>query len=250
MGILSGGRCCGRNIVFDAVTGLNPPLPPECTEQSFYVADFANLFGAPQPNYTIKTPDAVQHFIEFPTDVIAVQQSGYGLLSATSNVNYPSIREIHYYGDPADIVGWEVYDPNALAFIPLNWRLEGTACSQLQCLEYSFDIDEVTYPSAQVYAINDPSPNQFSTPMALSVPLFYPTAQFEQELAELIQSNFGGSVTAQKSYNGTTFIMRIYDVQFILTSPNTHPEFIKLLIDLDPGAGNYIYAEPTEIRCP
>jgi hypothetical protein len=34
------------------------------------------------------------------------------------------------------------------------------------------------------------------------------------------------------------------------TIPTTHPEFVKLLIDLQTGTGNYIYAEPTIINCP
>jgi hypothetical protein len=251
MGIISGGRCCGRNILFDAVTGLNPPLAPVCVEQDFYVNNISGILGSPQPSYTIKTPDAVTYNINFPTDVIAVQVSGYGLLSATSNNSNPQINELHYYGAAADVVGWEIFDPNTLAYIPMNWRSEGSYCNELRCLEYSFLIDEVTYPAAQVYAINDPVPDPLNTPLALTIGLFtIPDAQFESELAELIRSMFGRAVVAEKTYDGTTFTIRLYNVQFVQTFPTEHPEFVKILIDLDPGAGNYIYAEPTVIECP
>lgn len=217
---------------------------------SLYVFDIEAEFGSPQPSYSIELPDTTVVNVALPSDVTNIQDLGYFIMSATSNNSNPDIRKIYLYTIPTLISGYKIFDPNLVDWIAIDWQLVGSAVADYQCLEYNIVVDELIYSSAQVYAINEPNPNPLSIPLALSISLFgIPLAQFETELAELIRSLFGGNPSVTASYDGTTFNIQLLNAQFIQTTPN-YPEFIKILIDLDPGNGNYIYSEPTQITCP
>jgi hypothetical protein len=237
-------------VEFVSPEGCRYTIEPFGEVPSLYVFDMEAEFGSPQALYSIELPDTSIANIQFPTDVINVQIAGYNIMSATSNNSNPDIRKIYLYTIPTLITGYKIIDPNTGTYVNIDWQLVGSAVADYQCLEYDIVVDDVIYPSTQVYAINDPNPNPLISPMALNVPLFgIPIAQFETELAELIRSLFGGNPSVTASYDGTTFNIQLLNTQFIQTTPN-YPEFIKILIDLDPGTGNYIYSQPTQITCP
>jgi len=237
-------------VEFISPEGCRYNIEPFGTVPSLYVFDIEAEFGSPQPSYSLELPDTSLANIAFPNNIIDVQNAGYNIMSATSNNSNPDIRKIYLYTIPTLLTGYKIFDPNIVDWIAIDWQLVGSAVADYQCLEYNIVVDELIYPIAQVYAINDPNPNPLTIPMALSIPLFgIPIGQFETDLAELIRSLFGGNPSVNASYHGTTFNIQILNAQFIQTTPN-YPEFIKILIDLDPGIGNYIYSEPTQITCP
>jgi hypothetical protein len=237
-------------VEFVSPEGCRYTIDPFGEVPSLYVFDMEAEFGSPQAFYSLELPDTSIANIAFPTDVINVQIAGYNIMSATSNNSNPDIRKIYLYTIPTLITGYKIFDPNTSTYVNIDWQLVGSAVANYQCLEYDIVVDELIYPIAQVYAINDDNPNPLSIPMALSISLFaIPIAQFETELAELIRSLFGGNPSVTASYDGTTFNIQLLNTQFIQTTPN-YPEFIKILIDLDPGIGNYIYSQPTQITCP
>ena len=245
MGIRIGNRCCGRNYFIDSITGV---IPSTDSCKTLYRYNIESEFGSAQPSYFLITPDSVSHTIQYPSDVITVQQSGYELLSRTSNINSSFISNIYFYGTPDQIANWQILNPNTLNYQQLLWQEIGTACSTEKCYVYEFEIDETTYPSASIYDINNETADPFNTPLTVAVYLFS-NPSFNIELAELIQSMFGGNVSVTSNYDGSLYSITINYVQSISTTP-TFPEFLNLLIDLEPGTGNFLYFEGIETTCP
>jgi hypothetical protein len=218
--------------------------------QCLYSFDLAGLWGdVNQGPYFIRPFGLDPILISEPSDVATIQETFPGFMSNTANINNPNVSTLYFYGEESDTVGWRIMNSD-LEYVDLVWVEESCFEQTQSCYSYSFEVDSEAFSQAQVYAINDPNPDPSATPLALSILLFLITIdQFETQMAELLASRYGGSPTVQAAYNGTTFSFTVFNLNDTAPTP-PWPTGIIFTIDLEPGEGNFLLAEPDQIACP
>lgn len=150
MGIISRGRCCGRNIVFDAVTGLNPPLD---SFPVFYQSQQLQ-YGALGSPATLHTP--LGDFVfQIPTDLIDVKATYPTFAGFMSQNTLGEDRFFWYIIDTdgtLDLNGWQIDD--GLTQTDLIWSNSGGETLTTVCYSKQIAVDTGTNPNAAIMFIN------------------------------------------------------------------------------------------------
>jgi hypothetical protein len=125
----------------------------------------------------------------------------------------------------------------------MTWLPNSPACpvQEFVCYEFTLDIDLTTYPSAILYSINNAG-----EAAPLSSNILTDEANLSLALNEYLSSVFGGVITTNASYDGTTYTIQVYNVPFYGTSP----ELILNAMTVERDVLDYVGMNKTDITCP
>ena len=171
---------------------------------------------------------------------IQTLQSTYPYLS----IFYTNVQgfglPLFIYAPESVVQGWEIDNT------PITWLPTSPACAEqeFRCYQFTLDIDLVTYPGAILHSIQ---PAGFMGPAApLSVNSLLDEGGLETALNEYLSSVFGGVVTTDASYNGTTYTIRVYNVPYYGAATGVTLNFMTVERD----AFDYVDMNKTDITCP
>ncbi len=168
----------------------------------------------------------------------------------TLQVTYPYLSII--YSGSAFVGGFYIYAPALILSnweidygsgqVPMTWLATAPACpeQEFRCYEFTLDIDLVTYPDAILYSING-----LGVQAPLSSNLLTDEANLETSLNEYLSSVFGGVITTNASYDGTTYTIQVYNVPFYSVTPNIALDSI----EIEKAPFDYSTMTRTQITC-
>jgi len=144
------------------------------------------------------------------------------------------------YAPESVVQGWEIQNT------PITWLPTAPACPEQEfvCYEFTLDIDLVTYPGAILHSIQ---PAGFMIPVApLSVNSLLDEGGLETSLNEYLSSVFGGVITTNASYDGTTYTIQVYNVPYYGAATGVTLNFMTVERD----AFDYVEMTKTDITFP
>ena len=169
---------------------------------------------------------------------IQTLQVTYPYLSIFYSSNISGFQlPIFIYAPQSIVQGWEINNA------PMTWLPTSPACpvQEFVCYEFTIDIDLTTYPVAIFYSINNAG-----QVAPLSSSILTDEANLELALNEYLSSVFGGVVTTDASYDGTTYTIRVYNVPFYGAAGGVLLN--AMTVERDPF--DYVDMNKTDITCP
>jgi len=153
-------------------------------------------------------------------------------------------RPILIYAPESVVQNWEI--DYGSGQVPMTWLPTLPACpvQEFVCYEFTLDIDLTTYPDAIL--LNILPPGIIGTAAPISSNVLTDEANLELSLNEYLSSVFGGVITTNASYDGTTYTIQVYNVPFYLTSPRL--TLNDMTVERDPL--DYVAMNKTDITCP
>jgi hypothetical protein len=141
------------------------------------------------------------------------------------------------YAPESVVQGWEIDNT------PITWLPTDPACAdqQFQCFEFTLEIDLVTYPGALIQNINNTGEVAPLSSNALT-----DEANLELALNEYLSTIFGGVITTNASYDGTTYTIQVYNVPYYGTSPQL--TLNAMTVEREPF--DFVDMNITQITCP